>query len=46
MEQFKRRTLRRPWLAPSIGEGMAQLLLGQPVSAFDPELFSLTLACQ
>lgn len=29
-------------LAPSIGEGMAQLLLGQPVSAFDPELFSLT----
>lgn len=28
-------------LAPSIGEGMAQMLLGEPVSAFDPEFFSL-----
>ena len=28
-------------LAPSIGEGMAQMLLDEPVSAFDPEFFSL-----
>lgn len=28
-------------LAPSIGEGLAQMLLEQPVSAFDPEQFSL-----
>lgn len=28
-------------LAPSIGEGMAQLLAGQPVSAFDTEFFSI-----
>jgi sarcosine oxidase subunit beta len=27
-------------LAPSIGEGVAQMLLEQPVSAFDPEFFS------
>ncbi|MCA9000613.1 MAG: FAD-binding oxidoreductase [Planctomycetes bacterium] len=27
-------------LAPSIGEGMAQMLLGEPVSAFTPEFFS------
>jgi glycine/D-amino acid oxidase-like deaminating enzyme len=27
-------------LAPSIGEGMAQMILGQPISAFDPEFFS------
>jgi glycine/D-amino acid oxidase-like deaminating enzyme len=27
-------------LAPSIGEGMAQQILGQPVSAFDPDPFS------
>ncbi len=27
-------------LAPSIGEGLAQLVLGQPVSAFNPEFFS------
>ena len=28
-------------LAPSIGEGMAQMLLGQPVSAFSTDFFSL-----
>lgn len=28
-------------LAPSIGEGLAQMILGQPVSAIDPEFFSL-----
>lgn len=28
-------------LAPSIGEGMAQMLVGQPVSAFAPDYFSL-----
>ncbi len=28
-------------LAPSIGEGLAQMIVGQPVSAFDPEFFSL-----
>jgi glycine/D-amino acid oxidase-like deaminating enzyme len=28
-------------LAPSIGEGVAQLIAGDPVSAFDPEFFSL-----
>ena len=28
-------------LAPSIGEGLAQMLLGEPVSAFDPEYLSL-----
>ncbi|MFT5048663.1 MAG: sarcosine oxidase subunit beta [Chlamydiales bacterium] len=28
-------------LAPSIGEGMAQMLMDEPVSAFDPEFFSL-----
>jgi len=28
-------------LAPSIGEGLAQMIVGQPVSAFDPEVFSL-----
>lgn len=27
-------------LAPSIGEGLAQMICGQPVSAFDPEFFS------
>ncbi|MGK0481241.1 MAG: sarcosine oxidase subunit beta [Planctomycetota bacterium] len=27
-------------LAPSIGEGLAQMILGQPVSAIDPEFFS------
>lgn len=27
-------------LAPSVGEGMAQLLRGEPVSAFNPEMFS------
>ena len=27
-------------LAPSIGEGLSQMILGQPVSAFDPEFFS------
>ncbi len=27
-------------LAPSIGEGMAQMILGEPVSAFTPEFFS------
>ncbi|MHC4379217.1 MAG: NAD(P)/FAD-dependent oxidoreductase [Planctomycetota bacterium] len=27
-------------LAPSVGEGFAQLLLGEPVSAFQPELFA------
>jgi glycine/D-amino acid oxidase-like deaminating enzyme len=27
-------------LAPSIGEGLAQMILGQPVSAFDPAFFS------
>jgi glycine/D-amino acid oxidase-like deaminating enzyme len=26
-------------LAPSIGEGVAQMLAGEPVSAFEPELF-------
>jgi glycine/D-amino acid oxidase-like deaminating enzyme len=29
-------------LAPSIGEGVAQLVTGEPVSAFDPEFFSPT----
>ncbi len=29
-------------LAPSIGEGMAQMILGEPVSAFTPEFFSAT----
>ncbi|MCP3914819.1 MAG: FAD-binding oxidoreductase [bacterium] len=29
-------------LAPSIGEGVAQMILGQPVSAIDPEFFSLS----
>ncbi|MFT7680105.1 MAG: sarcosine oxidase subunit beta [Planctomycetota bacterium] len=29
-------------LAPSVGEGMAQMVLGQPVSAFDPDVFSAT----
>lgn len=29
-------------LAPSVGEGMAQMVLGQPVSAFDPVAFSAT----
>lgn len=28
-------------LAPSIGEGLAQMLFGQPVSAFDPEVFAV-----
>ena len=28
-------------LAPSIGEGLAQMILGEPVSAIDPEFFSL-----
>jgi len=28
-------------LAPSIGEGLAQMLFGQPVSAFDPEAFAV-----
>lgn len=28
-------------LAPPIGEGLAQILVGQPVSAFDPEKFSM-----
>jgi glycine/D-amino acid oxidase-like deaminating enzyme len=27
-------------LAPSIGEGMAQMLLGEPVSAFEPDYFA------
>ena len=27
-------------LAPSIGEGMAQMITGEPVTAFDPEFFS------
>ena len=27
-------------LSPSIGEGMAQMILGQPVSAIDPEFLS------
>ncbi len=27
-------------LAPSIGEGLAQMVLGEPVSAFDPKFFS------
>jgi len=27
-------------LAPSIGEGLAQMILGQPVSAFDPAAFA------
>jgi glycine/D-amino acid oxidase-like deaminating enzyme len=27
-------------LAPSVGEGVAQMLLGQPVSAFEPEYFA------
>ncbi len=27
-------------LAPSIGEGLAQMIMGQPVSAIDPEFFS------
>lgn len=27
-------------LAPSFGEGLAQMISGQPVSAFDPEFFS------
>ena len=27
-------------LAPSIGEGIAQMLTGEPVTAFDPEFFS------
>jgi glycine/D-amino acid oxidase-like deaminating enzyme len=27
-------------LAPSIGEGLAQMVLGQPISAFDPAFFS------
>lgn len=27
-------------LAPSVGEGMAQMLSGEPVSAFEPEVFS------
>jgi len=27
-------------LAPSIGEGLAQMILGQPVSAFDPKVLS------
>ena len=27
-------------LAPSVGEGMAQMLVGQPVSAFDADFFS------
>lgn len=27
-------------LAPSIGEGLAQMICGQPVSAFDPEFFA------
>lgn len=27
-------------LAPSIGEGLAQMIVGQPVSAFDPDAFS------
>jgi sarcosine oxidase subunit beta len=27
-------------LAPSIGEGMAQMIVGQPVSAFDPAAFA------
>jgi len=29
-------------LAPSIGEGVAQLVTGEPLSAFDPEVFSPT----
>ena len=28
-------------LAPSIGEGVAQMLFDEPVSAFDPELFAV-----
>ena len=27
-------------LAPSIGEGMAQMLTGEPITAFDPEFFA------
>jgi glycine/D-amino acid oxidase-like deaminating enzyme len=27
-------------LAPSVGEGVAQMLAGEPISAFDPEFFS------
>lgn len=27
-------------LAPSVGEGVAQMLFGEPVSAFEPELFA------
>ena len=27
-------------LAPSVGEGVAQMMLGEPVSAFEPEYFS------
>lgn len=27
-------------LAPSVGEGMAQMVMGEPVSAFEPEVYS------
>jgi sarcosine oxidase subunit beta len=27
-------------LAPSVGEGMAQMLMGEPVSAFEPEVYT------
>ena len=27
-------------LAPSIGEGLVQMILGKPVSAFDPSFFA------
>ena len=29
-------------LGPSVGEGMAQMLYGEPVTAFEPEFFSIT----
>jgi sarcosine oxidase, subunit beta len=29
-------------LAPSVGEGVAQMLWGEPVSAFDPAFFEPT----
>ncbi len=29
-------------LAPSVGEGVAQMIFGEPVTAFDPEFFSPT----
>ena len=27
-------------LAPSVGEGVAQMLVGEPVSAFEPDFFA------